>query len=356
MQRIKEKDLTKIVTEVLRKAGSEEAEAAMVAKHLVLSDLCGHESHGVGMIPYYLQYISQGILNPNTPAKLIKDEDAILVFDGQRGYGQRTAHEAMEKAISKCKEKGFAVMALRNAQHIGRVGTYGEQSIKAGLVSIHFVNVIDHDPIVVPFGGRDARYATNPVCMAMPGTENTAPVLLDMATSKIPIGKARVAMEAGKQLADDQLLDPEGNPTNDPSFVFSEPKGALIPFGLHKGYGIALFCELLAGVLTGGGTIQPENERLNGIVNNMLAFLVDPKRLVDHQWMCHEIDAIVSFVKESPPRDPDNPVMVAGDPERKSLAERRKNGIPVDPVTLEGILAGGETVGIERSELESYIS
>jgi len=247
-------------------------------------------------------------------------------------------------------------MAIRNAQHMGRIGAYGELSIQAGLVSLHFVNVFDHDPIVVPHGGRDARYATNPVCMAMPGTENTAPILLDMATSKIPIGKARVAMEAGKPLADDQLLDPAGNPTNDPSFVFSDPRGALIPFGLHKGYGIALFCELLAGVLTGGGTIQPENERLNGIGNNMLAFLVDPKRLVDHQWMCREIDAMVSFVKESPPQDPNEPVMVAGDPERKSLAERRKNGIPVDPVTLEGILAGGETVGIERSELESYIS
>ena len=88
----------------------------------------------------------------------------------------------------------------------------------------------------------------------------------------------------------------------------------------------------------------------------MLAFLVDPKRLVEHQWMCREIDAIVPFLKESPPQDTDNPVMIAGDPERKLLAERRKNGISVDPVTLEGILAGGESVGIERPESESYIS
>lgn len=356
MPRIKEENLRKIVAAVLRKAGSEEAEADLVAKHLVMSDLCGHESHGIGMVPNYLNYIRQGILRPNTPVKLIKDDNAILIFDGQRGFGHRTASEAMDKTISKCKENGFVVMALRNAQHMGRIGAYGELSIQAGLVSIHFINVYDHDPIVAPHGGRDARYATNPLCMAMPGTENTPPIVLDMATSKIPIGKARVAMEAGKPLADNQLLDPDGNPTNDPGFVFSEPRGALVPFGLHKGYGVALFCELLAGVLTGGGTIQPDNERLNGIGNNMLAFLIDPKRLVDHNWMCREIDAMIDYVKKSPPQDPSIPVMVAGDPERNTLTERRKSGVPVNAVTLDGIFKAGESVGIERSELASYMS
>jgi len=356
MLNIKEEDMRKVVTEILKKVGCDEKEAGLVAENLVMSNLCGHDSHGVGMVPAYVQNIGRGLLKPNTPPKLIKDDGAILVFDGQRGFGQRVAKEAMEKAISRCKDKGLVVMALRNTHHIGRIGTYGEQSIEAGLISLHFVNVIDHRPIVVPFGGRDARYATNPVCIAIPGTENTAPVLLDMATSKIPMGKARVAMIAGKPVPDDHVLDSEGTPTNDPGVMFREPIGALIPFGLHKGYGIAFFCELLAGVLTGGGTIQPENERQGGIINNMLVFLVDPKRLVDHQWMCNEIDAIVAFVKESPPRDPDNPVMVAGDPERKSLAERRENGIPINPATWGLMLEAGETVGIERSTLASYIS
>jgi len=353
---IKEQDMQKVIIEIIKQAGSEDDEARLVAEHLVRSNVLGHDSHGVGVLPYYIEHLSKDLLKPNTPAKLVKEDGSILIFDGQLGYGQRTASEAMDAAIAKCKETGVAVVVLRNAHHIGRVGAYGEQSIKAGVVSIHFVNVIGHGPVVAPFGGRDSRLTTNPVCMAMPGTKNTEPILLDMATSKIPMGKARVAMNIGKPLEDNMVLDGEGNPTNDPSVMFSEPHGSLVAFGLHKGYGIAFFCDLLAGALGGGGTIQPENERVGNIVNSMLAFVVDPERLIDLEWMQHEIDALVAYVKASPPRDPENPVMVAGDPERKAMAVRRTKGIPIAPGAWERILKAGEAVGAERSILESYIS
>jgi uncharacterized oxidoreductase len=135
--------------------------------------------------------------------------------------------------------------------------------------------------------------------------------------------------------------------------MFREPRGALLPFGDHKGYGLAFFCELLAGVLTGGGTIQPENPRQGSIVNNMLTFVVDPGRLVDHAWMQAEIDAVTRYVKESPPAAPGGEVMVAGDPERKTVAERQTSGIPMDDGTWEEILQAGEQVGLSRSRLES---
>jgi uncharacterized oxidoreductase len=135
--------------------------------------------------------------------------------------------------------------------------------------------------------------------------------------------------------------------------IFREPRGALLPFGEHKGYGLAFFCELLAGVLAGGGTIQPANPRLGSIVNNMLTFVVDPRRLVDHAWMQAEIDALVSYVKASPPSDPDGTVMVAGDLERQRLTERSATGIPVDETTWEEIMQAGEAVGLSRSRLET---
>ncbi|MBW1998520.1 MAG: malate/lactate/ureidoglycolate dehydrogenase [Deltaproteobacteria bacterium] len=353
---IKEQDLFNIARKIIEKAGSDPEEAELVSKHLVMSNLLGHDSHGVGMIPLYLRHISQGLLVPNRPARLLKDDGSILVFDGQRGYGQRTAAEAMDAAIARCKKTGLSLMALRNAHHIGRVGAYGEQSIKAGLVSIHFVNVTDHPPVVTPYGGRDARFNTNPVCMALPGTGKTPPVLLDMATSKIPVGKARVAMDEGRKLPLDLILDPEGNPTDDPGVIFSEPRGSLRVFGLHKGYGIAFLCELLAGVLGGGGTIQPGNERLGSVMNNMLVFVVDPRRLVDHVWMQKEIDALVSYVKKSPPEEPETPVMVAGDPERKNLAERREKGVPMPDAAWQGLLEAAESLGISRDQMESFIS
>lgn len=350
---ITEQKLKKVLYEIVRHAGSDEYEAALVANHLVRANLTGHDSHGAIMIPTYIRNIRAELLVPGMAARLVRNDGSIMVFDGQRGYGQRVAFEAMDAAINRCRDTGLVVMALKNAHHIGRVGSYGEQSIAAGLVSLHFVNVVDHKPLVAPFGGRDARYSTNPICIAMPATRENPAVLLDMATSRIARGKAMVAMNRGEKMAEGLLLDSEGEPTTDPSVMFRNPGGALLPFGEHKGYGLALFCELLAGVLTGGGTIQPENPRLGGIVNNMLTFLVDPGRLVEHDWMQHEIDAIIRHVKGSPPSVAGESVMVAGDPERKKCATRSSKGISVDEVTWEEIVCAAEDVGITRSTLQT---
>lgn len=350
---IADSKLKSVLHEILRQAGSDEYEASLVSEHLVRANLTGHDSHGAIMLPTYIRNISAGLLVPGMAARLIRNDGSIMVFDGQRGYGQRVACEAMDTAINRCRETGLVVMALRNAHHIGRVGSYGEQSIAAGLVSLHFVNVIDHQPLVAPFGGRDARYSTNPICIAMPATAENPAVLLDMATSRIARGKAMVAMNRGERMAEGLILDSEGEPTTDPGVMFRRPGGALLPFGEHKGYGLALFCELLAGVLTGGGTIQPENPRLGGIVNNMLTFVVDPGRLVEHDWMQREIDAVIRHVKASPPVVAGESVMVAGDPERKKFARRSSSGIPVDEVTWEEILCVAEDVGISRSTLQA---
>lgn len=349
---IAEHKLKNALFEILREAGSDEYEAALVAEHLVKANLAGHDSHGAIMLPTYVRNVRAGLLVPGMPAKLVKNDGSIMVFDGQRGYGQRVAFEAMNAAIDRCRETGLVVMALKNAHHIGRVGSYGEQSIAAGMVSLHFVNVVDHQPLVAPFGGRDARYSTNPVCIAIPATDNSPAVLLDMATSRIARGKAMVAMNRGEKMAEGLILDADGEPTTDPSVMFRQPGGALLPFGEHKGYGLALVCELFAGVLTGGGTIQPGNLRQGGIVNNMLTFVVDPGRLVENDWMCSEIDALLRYVKDSPPSVAGEQVMVAGDPERKKHAARSKDGILIDEVTWEEILRTAEDVGISRSSLQ----
>ena len=347
---IREAGLLRLAAAIVRQGGSEAAEADIVSEHLVTANLTGHDSHGVGMLPTYVDNLQAGLLHPNRPARLVTDDGAIMVFDGQQGYGQRVAREAVAAAIERCRQTGVVLLGLRSAHHIGRIGTYGEQVIAAGLVGLHFVNVTDHDPWVVPFAGREARLVTNPVCLAMPGTDNTAPLLLDMATSRIAVGKARVALNKGVPLADGMALDAAGEPCNDPVVLFGPPRGALLPFGEHKGSGLALFCELLAGALTGGGTIQPGNKRHYSIVNNMLAILVDPARLVDSHWLGQEIDALIGYVKSSAPQDPAEPVQVAGDPERRALALRRRDGIPVDDTTWEQLLAAGAKLGLNRDE------
>ena len=342
--------LRKFTAEIIRRTGSENDEAELVADHLVMANLSGHDSHGVVLVPVYERHFADGLIKPNTPAKLVTDDGAIMVFEGGLGYGRRVGGEAMAAAIARCRDTGVVLMGLRGPHHIGRVGAYGEIALAAGMVSIHFANVVDHAPVVAPFGGADARFVTNPVCIAVPGTENTPPVLLDMATSKIAVGKARVAMMRGEKLADGMALGPDGKPTDDPNRLFGAPRGALLPFGDHKGSGLALVCELLGGVLTGGGTIQPGNPRSTGIVNHMLTIIVDPARLVDLDWMRAEIDATIAYVKDSPAADPAKPVLTAGDPERAARIERSRDGIQIEDATWDAILDAGEQLGLARAE------
>lgn len=342
--------LRRLVGRILERGGSEAPEADLVAGHLVDANLAGHDSHGVGLIPAYVRHLEAGLVVPNTPAKMVKDEGAFLMFDGQRGYGRRVAGEAMTAAIGRCRDTGVVVMTLANSHHIGRVGAYGEQASAAGLVSLHFVNVADHAGLVAPFRGRDSRFSTNPVCIAMPGTGSQPPLLLDMATSGVAMGKVLVAKRAGRRVPEGILVDGSGRPTTDPEVMFQEPRGSLLPFGQHKGYGLAVLAELLAGGLSGGGTIQPENPRLGGVVNNMFTVIVDPDRLAGVEWLRREIDGFVEYVKASPPADPAAPVLVPGDPERLARAERLLSGIPLDPATWEEILAAGEQTGLPRAE------
>ena len=357
---IQTKQLKRLVADILKKGGSSNKEAQVVADHLVGSNLAGHDSHGVGMLLLYIRMLKEDLLRPNQKPKLIKKDGSILMFDGQRGYGQAVGKIAMEKAIEKCRESGLVLMTLRNTHHLGRIGTYGEQSIAAGMVSLHFVNVTDHPPLVAPFRGSDARFATNPICLAMPGTEKQPPILLDMATSRISLGKARIALNKKEKLKYGLVIDHNGKPSNNPEvmagYLFPDrpdnpPLGSLTPNGEYKGYGIALFCELLGGLLSGGGTIQPEHHRQNSIINNMLTLVINPAKLVDIPWMEHEVEAIVAFAKASPPANPDEPVMIAGDPERNSKKRRQFQGIPIDDTTWEQILDSGESLGLVRGEM-----
>src|SRR5437867_6365061 len=304
--------LRRLTGSILMRGGSEAAEADLVADHLVRANLAGHDSHGVGMIPAYVRHLEAGLVVPNTRVKLVKDDGAILMFDGGRGYGRSVAGEAMTAAITRCRQTGVVAMTLANAHHIGRVGVYGELASAAGLVSLHFVNVADHRALVAPFRGTDGRFVTNPVCIALPGTDRQPPMLLDMATSAIAMGKVRVARNEGHLVPEGVLIDEKGQPTRDPNVMYREPHGALLPFGGHKGYALAVVTELLAGALSGGPTIQPANQRMGGTINNMFAVVLDPARLAGVDWLRREIDGFIEYVKGSPPADPAAPVLVPG--------------------------------------------
>src|SRR3954464_2099849 len=342
--------LLRLASRIVVAGGSSPDEASIVAEHLVEANLRGHDSHGVGMLVAYVRDFEGGTLKPNQKPEIVSDTGTISVWDAHAGYGQVIARQAVEWAVEAARKHGVAVNGLRNAHHIGRVGTYGEIAAREGMVSLHFVNVASGAPGVAPFRGREGRFLTNPVCIAIPGTSSNEPILLDFATSRVALGKVRVAHNAGKPMMEGALLDHTGQPTTDPSVMYTEPRGVVLPFGEHKGSGLALVCELLAGAIVGSATVTTMTPPERGIINGMLSIVIDPARLSARDSMLAEIDAMIGWVKSAKPSDPELPVLVAGEPEQIAKAERLANGIYVEEETWKQLMAIAERyqISIDR--------
>ena len=338
--------LRALAVEVLVAAGAAEPDARVVAAHLVDANLAGHDSHGIGMLPQYVRAIARKLLDPRAHARLEDAGGPILAVDGGRGFGQLVGREGIAAGIARAASLGLAAVALRNAFHVGRVGAYAEQAAAQGLVSIHFVNVVGHAPLVAPFRGSDRRLMTNPFCVGVPGRDGQAAVLLDFATSRVALGKVREARARGDEVPPGCVIDAKGRPATDPGALLDEPKGALLPMGEHKGSGLALVCELLGGAVTGGGILSRVPYADGMIGNNMLSILLDPAKLPGGAGLAADVDATVAWLKASAPADPSLPVLVAGDPERASRAEREAKGIPVAAGVWEDLVAEGRNVGV----------
>ena len=341
-------DLYAMASSILAAHGSAHGEAADVARHLVDANLAGHDSHGVGMLPLYLASTRRAGLFFNRSPTLVGDFGAMLVFDGERGFGQSAARKVLDAAMQRASVHGVALAALRNSGHVGRVGAYGEQVAAAGFAALIFVNAVGRPPSVAPHGGVEARISSNPFCFAYPAVDGLAPLVLDAATAGMAIGKARVAQARGEQLPPGFLLDDQGQPTTDPRYALGDPHGALLPFGLHKGSGLGLFCELLAGALMGGQTAQPGNgnQALMAAANNLLAIVIDPRRLGDTSAAQAEAKALIAYFRGSRPRDPAQPVLVPGEREARTRAQRLASGIGIDAKTWEQLVREAQAAGV----------
>jgi uncharacterized oxidoreductase len=341
-------DLQSRVSTILRAAGSTAEEATTVAANLVLANLSGHDSHGVGMVPRYIDAVLEGGLKPNTAVKVVLDAGALLTLDGGRGYGQVVGEQAMHLGIERARQQGSCILALGNAHHLGRIGHFAEMAVAQGLVSIHFVNVQSR-PVVAPWHGGDGRFGTNPCCIGVP-LAGREPFVLDFATSRVAQGKMRVAHNQGKRVEPGTLIDEDGRPTTDPGVVVvQQPKGgfgALMTFGEHKGYGLAVACELLGGALTGSGTWHRPADNARAVVNGMLTILVDPQKLGTVTSFEQEALAFVDWLRQSPPAEGTEGVLLAGEPERAARVARSRDGIEVDDATWAEIAAAGRKVGV----------
>ncbi len=341
--------LAEAVRRLLRVAGSEAEEARVVADHLVEANLRGHDSHGVGMLAMYMPAIAAGLLRPNQHATVIGESGPFLSVAGGSGYGQVIAREATDLAIQRARRDGLAVLSLRDSHHIGRVGSYGEQCSDAGLVAMAFVNVVTR-PAVAPHDGTRPRLGTNPICIAIPATQATPALILDFATSAVAVGKCRVAMGKGQEMAPGLLLDQQGNPTRDPGVMFQDPSGALLPLGGHKGFGLSLMCDVLAGALASAMPGTPTHQDSGRVMNNMFAIVFDPDRGGNAQWAA-DLDDLVAYIRDTPTAPGADSIQLPGEPESRTRRQRLADGIPLDGATLAMLDSLGRERGVDLAEL-----
>ncbi len=342
-----------LVRDMVMKAGWTEAEAQETADHLVLANLSGHDSHGVGMLPLYFHSLADGNLSPASQPQTRVDTAPFLIIDGKVALGQPNARNAVDRAVTMAQTGGVAIVNLLDSHHIGRIGHYAEVAAEAGLISFFWVNVAGRPPIVAPYAAKEARFGTNPHAIGIP-VPGGDPLILDFATSRMAHGKARVALNKGEQVPPGYIIDGEGRPTTDPAHVFASPDhplGALLPFGDHKGAGLSLIAELLSAGLMGAARIDQKPQK-TWVINSLFGVIIDPARLEpDAELRRSRTESYLAFVRAAKPMDPANPVLAPGDKERKVRIERQAAGIPLDDETWSQIVAAARQHGIDA---ESY--
>jgi len=351
--------LARLVAEIFQAKGCPADEAGRIGTSLVGANLAGHDSHGVVRVPRYAQYVDDGRVHPGRRPTVLLENEAMALLDGNYGFGQSIGPAATEMGIAKAKRAGVAVVAPRNAGHVGRVGEYAEMAAAAGQVSVHFVNVAGAQ-LVAPFGGVERRYSTAPMAVGIPAADGP-PVILDFATSLVAEGKALVAYNGGKPLPPASLIGPDGELSADPLLLYGTGEGppnprngpgALRAMGEHKGSGLALICELLAGALTGSGTAGPE---ARPVANGMLSIFLKVEAFGEHDAILADVRAYADFVKSARPAEPGGEVLLPGEPERRTRERRLAEGVPLPDQVWENILETARKAGLDEARIERIV-
>ena len=358
-ERVAPDALRSLIGEIMRRDGCGDEEADAVAHHLVDATLTGHDSHGVIRTPRYHHWIASGVLKPGASVEVLLDTGPLLQLDGGSGMGQWVARQGLAMGLERCAAHGMALVAMRRGGHIGRLGAYAEEAGARGIVSIQFVNVAG-GRLVAPFGAAQKALSTAPMAVGVPHGEGDD-FILDFSTAVVAEGKALVAAQGGKALPEGALIGPDGRRTSDPAVLYGDTIGTSVPdpragagalraMGEHKGSGLALACEILAGALTGGGASGPAPHPFG---NGWLLVLVDPARLDNPLGFGAEVADFIAWVRGLTPDAETGRVLIPGDKERASRAERLANGLPVPQPVLREILAVADAlgIGVDRRDL-----
>lgn len=330
--------LREVTARIFEAAGTPADLASQMADILVESNLVGHDSHGIIRIPAYVEQIRKGTLIPDARPELIEETPGSALVDGKYAFGHLAAAFGTEVAIRKAKEAKAAVVSIVRCNHIGRLGEWASRAAAQDVIAIVVVGGFGGPGIAAPYGGAARALSTNPISIGMPGGA-MPDMLVDFATTAIAEGKVQVARAKGVPLPPGCLLDKEGNPTTNPEDLYAG--GMLLPFGGHKGYGLAMVVELLGGALAPGERYNADGRRGAAVIIAVDAATFHP--LADYEAAA---DYHLQRIKQVPPARGFAEVLLPGEPERRSKQERLREGIPVPEATWNAIAEVARGLGV----------
>ncbi|MGZ0186599.1 MAG: Ldh family oxidoreductase [Alphaproteobacteria bacterium] len=336
---------------VFQKWGMAPEHIATTVDAMVATDLSGVDSHGLGMLPSYHERRGRGIINDRPNIRVVREKAAVGLIDADRSLGHPPSVMAMQLAAKKAKEVGVAVVGVRNSNHFGAAGYYSRMAAELDVVGMAMTNA--PKPAMVPTFGRDSVLGTNPIAFAAPAAKNP-PFSLDMATTTVAMGKLNIARRLGKDIPSGWALNETGEPVTDGAAAFAmrrlTPLGGDRDRGSHKGYGLATMVEILCAVLTGAWSDGPGDDgaptRTKHNVGHFF-MAIDPAQVRSDGEFQDDMDRMIDMLHATPAVDPNTPVLVPGDPEVASRAERLENGIPVAETLIEETRRVAEESGAE---------
>ncbi len=341
---------------VLRAWGMSAPHADTTAEMMVETDLRGVDSHGISMLPTYDREFRAGRLNMTPVFKTLREGPAMALIDADASLGHPVSVHAMTLAVDKCRGLGVAVVSVVNSHHFGAAGCYARIAADRGAIGM--VTSATRGVSLVPTFAAEPVMGTNPLAFAAPARRNP-PFQLDMATTTVAAGKVKVYKLNHKPLPPGWVVDGAGRPVTDPEeafkYVFERPEGGITPLGGprdaggHKGYGLAVMVHILGGALA-GASFSPLRNRTQkpSDPHNIGHFFmaIDPTAFRPAGEFEDDLDQVIDTLHGAKRSYPAQPVLVAGDPEMATRAERLRDGVPVPDDLLAQLRAVVMSAGV----------
>jgi hydroxycarboxylate dehydrogenase B len=345
MARVQADALTQFGQALFQLLGAPVEEASLVARLLVDANLSGHDSHGVIQMPGYIKACAEGLIAPGATFTLERETSATALIDGQWGFGHRLAHEAMQLAIDKANRCGISAVGAYHCYHVGHIGVYALLAAEVGMIAIIAVNDGGGGQRVVPHGGIAGRLSTNPLAVGLP-TGTAEPFVLDISTSVVAEGQVRLRRLRGERMPLGWMIDAFGRPTTDPEDFFRKV-GSLLPLGGevgHKGYGLGLAVDVLAGILGRAGHSRAQIPLYN---NGLFMLVVDIGRFLALEEFTSEVRRLVAYIKSCPHATGVDEIVYPGERAAQTRRYRRQHGIEIDPETWRLLRTIAQEHGIQ---------